>query len=247
MIENFEQVQALAESWSAGDLLRWSFAQFHPKAVMVSGFGADGVALIDIAAGVVPELHVVTVDTGFLFPETGALIERIERRYGIKVERVRPTLSPEQQAQLYGEALWTRDPDLCCRIRKVEALRQGLTGLRAWITAIRREQTAVRATARKLEWDEQFGLLKVNPIVDWTTEQVWRHIRQNNVPYNPLHDRNYTSIGCTHCTRPVQPGEGPRAGRWAGFAKTECGLHGPDQPGKAPVLELVQLDTRPPA
>ena len=247
MIENFEQLQALAESWTAVDLLRWSLAQFHPKVVMVSGFGADGVALIDIASAVVPDLRLLTIDTGFLFPETESLIERIERRYGIKVERARPALTAEQQARLYGNSLWSRDPDLCCQLRKVEPLRQRLAGLSAWITGIRRQQTALRATARKLEWDEQFGLMKVNPIVDWTAEQVWRHIRQNDVPYNPLYDRNYTSIGCTHCTRAVEPGESPRAGRWAGFAKTECGLHGPDQQRKSPLPELVQLDNRSPA
>ena len=121
--------------------------------------------------------------------------------------------------------MWTVDPDQCCALRKVAPLKDKLANLRAWITAIRRDQTAARASARKVEWDHKFQLVKINPIADWTTKDVWHYLHEHDVPYNPLHDANYTSIGCTHCTRAVRPGEDPRAGRWAGFQKTECGLH----------------------
>jgi phosphoadenosine phosphosulfate reductase len=133
--------------------------------------------------------------------------------------------SPEQQAKTFGPALWSRNPDLCCELRKVEPLRSKLAEFRAWITSIRRDQTSFRASAQKIEWDQNFGLPKINPLVDWNSKQVWSYIFKHNVPYNPLHDQNYPSIGCTHCTRAIRAGEDPRAGRWAGLAKTECGLH----------------------
>ncbi|HJY85489.1 MAG TPA: phosphoadenylyl-sulfate reductase [Candidatus Acidoferrales bacterium] len=122
--------------------------------------------------------------------------------------------------------LWSRKPDLYCELRKVLPLEKKLAELSAWITGIRREQAPTRANARKLEWHTKFGLVKLNPLADWSSVEVWEYIRANRVSYNPLHDQNYPSIGCTHCTRPVLPGEDPRAGRWAGFSKTECGLHG---------------------
>jgi phosphoadenosine phosphosulfate reductase len=171
------------------------------------------------------DFRLFTVDTEFLFPETYALMDKIEQRYGIAVEKVYSLFSPEEQGRAHGAALWSRDPDRCCNLRKVEPLRRKLSELDAWITSIRRDQTTARAAAGKIEWDEKFGLVKINPIVDWTSKQVWRYIHQHEVPYNALHDQSYPSIGCTHCTSPVRPGEDPRAGRWPGFAKTECGLH----------------------
>jgi phosphoadenosine phosphosulfate reductase len=121
----------------------------------------------------------------------------------------------------------------------VEPLRKKLSGLRAWMTSIRRDQTASRANARRVEWDEKFGLVKINPLVDWSSEMVWNYIHRHKVPYNPLHDRNYPSIGCTHCTRAVLPGEDPRAGRWSGFQKTECGLHARPSPAAQPLIEIA--------
>lgn len=240
MIDHFLEVQEAAESWSPEEVLRWAFLNFGATVQMASGFGAEGMALIDIAARVNPSVRVFTIDTGFLFPETYDLIEKVEQRYGIQVERVRPRLTPADQAEIYGDALWTTNPDQCCGLRKVEPLKEKLAGLRAWITAIRRDQTSVRANAHKVEWDRKFQLVKINPIADWTNKDVWNHLHEHSVPYNLLHDANYTSIGCTHCTRAIRPGEDPRAGRWAGFQKTECGLHLPE----APVVHtpLVQID-----
>jgi phosphoadenosine phosphosulfate reductase len=218
-------IQALLEQGPPEELLRWAFATFGDQVEIASGFGAEGVALIDMVARVQPEFRVFTLDTGLLFPETYSLMERIEKRYGIRVQRVKSALTPEDQEREHGAELWVSNPDACCNLRKVEPLRQKLAGLGAWITSIRRDQTLVRAAARKLEWDTKFRLVKINPLADWSAEQVWRYIREHDVPYNPLHDWNYPSIGCTHCTRSTKPGEDPRAGRWAGLQKSECGLH----------------------
>jgi phosphoadenosine phosphosulfate reductase len=226
--EKIDAVQAEAERWSAEEILRWGLGEFSPHAAIASSFGAEDVALIDIAARVRPDIRVFTLDTDFLFAETYELIGQLEKKYGIRVERVKSLLTPEKQAELHGPKLWTIDPNKCCELRKVEPLKAKLAELTAWATGIRRDQAPTRANAKKIEWDEKFGLVKMNPLADWTWENVWEYIRDHNVPYNPLHEQNYPSIGCTYCTRQVQPGEDPRAGRWSGFAKKECGLHAPE-------------------
>jgi phosphoadenosine phosphosulfate reductase len=223
--DRIAEVQSAAEQWKPQQVLAWAFETFGDSIAISSAFGAEGMALIDMASRVNRNFRLFTIDTEFLFPETYGLMEGIEQRYGISIEKVYSLLSPEEQERTQGAALWRRDPDLCCNLRKVEPLRRKLGELSAWITSIRRDQTAARSGARKIEWDEKFGLVKVNPMVDWTSKQVWRYIHDHQVPYNALHDRNYPSIGCTHCTRAVGAGEDARAGRWPGFAKTECGLH----------------------
>ncbi len=225
LVEEIAQRQAEAERWSAQELVSWGLAEFHPRVVIASSFGAEDVVLIDMAGRAPSPFRVFTLDTDFLFAETYALIEQIEQRYGIQVERCRSALTPEEQARQYGEALWSSQPDQCCNLRKVQPLKAKLQEFDAWITGIRRDQAPTRKGARKLEWDAKFELAKLNPLADWTWDQVWDYIRTHHVPYNPLHDQNYPSIGCTYCTRPVLPGEDPRAGRWSGFQKTECGLH----------------------
>ena len=222
---NIAEAQLNAQSWNPQQVLAWAFGTFGKEVAISSAFGAEGMALIDMASRVRKDFRVFTVDTEFLFPETYSLIDRIEHKYEIKIERVFPLLSPEEQERAHGAALWSRDPDQCCNLRKVEPLRRKLSELSAWITSIRRDQTSFRNGARKVEWDAKFGLVKVNPIADWSSKQVWRYLLEHGVPYNSLHDQNYPSIGCTHCTRAVRPGEDPRAGRWPGTAKTECGLH----------------------
>ena len=225
MRQELAEIQLQAEQWSPAKVLHWAQDKFGDKFAIATAFGAEGMALIDVASRTLSRLQLFTIDTEFLFPETYNLMDQVEERYGTKVERVYPLQAPEEQERAYGEALWKRDPDQCCNLRKIEPLRRKLGELRAWGTSIRRDQTSVRSLARKIEWDEKFGLVKVNPIADWTSKQVWQYLHDHQVPYNPLHDRNYPSIGCTHCTRAVRPGEDPRAGRWSGFAKTECGLH----------------------
>lgn len=202
------------------------FAAYGDTAALSCSFGGtSGMVLLDMAVRIHPTVRVITLDTGFLFPETHALIARAEQRYGIIVEAVRPLLSPLAQADQHGDALWERDPDACCRMRKVEPMRAAMAGLRAWITGVRRDHSPTRRDTPVVKWDDTFGLMKVNPLVAWTEKDVWAYIMANDVPYNTLHDAGYASIGCTHCTRPIQAGEDIRAGRWSGTGKTECGLH----------------------
>jgi phosphoadenosine phosphosulfate reductase len=222
---NIAELQFTAESWNPQRVLAWAFETFGSRVAISSAFGAEGMVLIDIASRLRKDFRLFTVDTEFLFPETYALMDQIEQKYQIKIERVFSLLSPDVQEDIHGAALWARDPDQCCNLRKVEPLRRKLSELDAWIASIRRDQTSFRKAAGKIEWDEKFGLVKVNPIADWTSKQVWNYLRDHKVPYNSLHDQNYPSIGCTHCTRAVRPGEDPRAGRWPGLSKTECGLH----------------------
>jgi phosphoadenosine phosphosulfate reductase len=218
--------------------LGWAAERFAPKVAFATGFGAEGCLLVDVIARHGLAIEVFTLDTGLLFPETYALWQRLEERYGLAIRAVRPAQSVGEQARVHGDALWQRDPDRCCALRKVEPLRSALAGLGAWVTAIRREQTPERATARVVEWDERFGLVKLNPLAGWTHAQVWDYVTEHAVPVSPLHARGYPSIGCEPCTSPVRPGEDPRAGRWRGRSKNECGLH-PRNPGEALALRLV--------
>ncbi len=219
------KICAIADCWTAYEVLRWALFAYHPEIAIASAFGAEGVVLIDMATAIAPGVRIFTLDTDFLFPETYELATRIEERYKVRVEWVHADLTPQQQTVLCGPDLWCRDPDQCCQIRKVNPLKRKVQELEAWITAIRRDQTNARARANKVEWDHRFGLVKINPLADWSSDQVWAYIHEHEVPYNPLHDKNFPSIGCVHCTRAIEPNEDPRAGRWAGSRKQECGLH----------------------
>lgn len=236
-------LHAAAENWTPQQVLRWGFELFGNRVAISSAFGAEGMVLIDMASRIHSDFRLFTIDTEFLFPETYKLMDRIEERYGTSIEKVYSVLSPEEQDRTHGSALWGRNPDLCCRLRKVEPLRRKLGELDAWITSIRRDQTSVRSAAHRIEWDSKFGLAKINPIVDWTAKQVWKYIHDHDVPYNELHNQDYPSIGCTHCTRAVRPGEDPRAGRWSGFAKTECGLHVIEPLPVPPTIETPLAET----
>lgn len=206
-------------------VLRWALAEFGPDVALATGFGAEGCVLIDMVAQLTKGARIFYLDTDLLFSETYALCSRLEARYGIRLERRSSRLSLELQARRFGDRLWERQPDLCCRLRKVEPLQEALIGLRAWITAIRRDQTAARAGAGTVERDPKFGLIKINPLATWSSAEVWDYIDTHDVPHNPLYRYGYTSIGCAPCTTPVQIGEDPREGRWRGSGKTECGLH----------------------
>ncbi|MBI3650286.1 MAG: phosphoadenylyl-sulfate reductase [Acidobacteria bacterium] len=225
VLERIETAARKLEHGTPQQILEWAFQEYGDTLTIATGFGAEGAALIDIAAKINPQFHVFFLDTDFLFPETYELRRRLEARYQIKIHAFKTAITPTAQEHLYGDNLWARDPDLCCRLRKLEPLQAALQGRKAWMTAIRRDQTAARANAQAVEWDRRWNLAKVNPLVTWSKREVWRYLYQNQVPFNPLHSEGYASIGCTHCTRPVQLGEDERAGRWAGFTKTECGLH----------------------
>lgn len=197
-----------------------------PNLTLACSFGAEDMVLLDILMKIKPEAAVFYLDTDVLFKETYALRDVAITKYGISnLSRIQSRLSLAQQAKQYGPALWEREPNVCCNIRKVLPLENVLTGYDGWISGIRREQAPTRASAEVFEMDKRFGLVKVNPLALWSHADVWAHIHAHDVLYNPLHDQGYPSIGCSHCTRPVNSGEDPRAGRWAGFEKTECGLH----------------------
>ncbi len=206
------------------ELLAFAVDTF-PNITLACSFGAEDVALVHMLQKVRPGTDIFYLDTDFHFQETYETRDALAAKYNVNFVQVKPKLTPEEQAAQHGEELWKSDPNKCCNIRKVDPLTDILGKYEAWITGIRRDQAPTRANAKKVEYDVKFGLVKFNPLASWTSEDVWNYIRENDVPYNPLHDRNYPSIGCEQCTRPVAPGEDPRAGRWAGSEKTECGLH----------------------
>lgn len=206
--------------------LQWAFQQFAPADITLAcSFGAEDVALVDMMVKIRPGARAFYLDTDLLFAQTYEVIERIKAKYPVTLEQVSPLLSLQEQAAQHGDQLWANQPDACCGIRKVEPLKRALGGYKAWITGIRREQSPTRAGAQMVEWDAKFNLVKINPLVAWKDADVWAYIQANGVPYNSMHDQGYPSIGCTHCTRQVKEGEDPRAGRWSGHVKTECGLH----------------------
>ncbi len=211
-------------------LVEWAVRRFAAwKIVVTTQFGMEGCALIDMLAATGAPLTITYLDTHFLFPETHALRERLAERYpALAFVNAGTAYTPDQQERDHGPELWKRDPDTCCAIRKVAPLREVMRGADVWITGIRRDQSPARADTRIVEWDWRFDLIKINPLAYWTRGQVWKHVQDHAVPYNPLHERGYPTIGCTHCTRPVPGnviGEYSREGRWAGIDKTECGLH----------------------
>ena len=228
-----EDIQAWGESLEGSqpqEILAAAIAHYGPRIVLACSFGAEDVVLVDMIHRIDPSVGLFYLDTDFLFAQTYDTRDRIIEHYELKpaqVHQVKSLYTPQQQAEKYGDALWASDPDRCCQLRKVEPLRRMLEGFDAWITGIRRDQGPTRAHAKPIEWDPAFQLAKVNPLVRWTWAEVWTYIKVYEVPYNPLHDQQYPSIGCTHCTKPVMPGDDIRSGRWQGRDKTECGLHKP--------------------
>lgn len=207
------------------EILRWAAGAYGEKLTMATAFGAEGCVILAMLAEIAPHTRVFNLETGYQFRETLELRDRIKERYGIEVEYVRPTESVEEMEARFGGPIYRTRPDECCRLRKVEPLREAVKGYKAWISAIRRDQTPDRAHSGIVEWDAKFNLVKVNPLANWTSRDVWDYLRANDVPYNPLHNEGYSSIGCWPCTRPSEPGQDDRAGRWIGFVKTECGIH----------------------
>ncbi len=225
-----EELQRLSDGLEKSgpeEILRWAVETYGSGLTMATAFGVEGCVLLamlsDIPYG--RGVRVFNLETGYQFPETLALRETIRERYGIQVEYVRARESVADMESRFGGPIHGVDPDECCRIRKVEPLREALAGHEAWISAIRRDQTADRGRSGIVEWDAKFNLVKISPLANWTREDVWAYVKINEVPYNPLHDRGYPSIGCRPCTRAVESLEDERAGRWASFAKLECGLH----------------------
>ena len=220
-----DQLNTRLEALSLTEFLRWSLDTFGNKIAHVTSFGASGVVILDHLLRIEPNARILTLDTQFLFDETYDLWQRIQQRYAISIEVIRPPRSPTEQERHYGPSLWESEPDACCDLRKVQPLQHALAGLEGWYTGIRRDQGPSRAATQLLAWDTRYNLFKLSPLANWSRKEVWNYIRDHDVPYNTLHDAGYTSIGCTHCTRPPADANDERSGRWAGKQKTECGLH----------------------
>jgi phosphoadenylyl-sulfate reductase (thioredoxin) len=211
------------------EILRAVAPRIPGRIALACSFGAEDCVLVDVVARHRLPVDVFTLDTGFLFPETQVLWSTLEARYAVKIAPAPVDLPALDRSRAPP---WEADPDACCHARKVVPLRAKLATLGAWVTGIRRDQTPDRAGARVVEWDARFELAKVNPLAAWKAEDVAAYVRRFEVPTNPLHERGYRSIGCAPCTSPVNPGEDPRAGRWRGREKTECGLHADRRPGR---------------
>lgn len=221
----------VGESSHPQELVEWSLKHFAGKRMeMSTSFGMEGCALIDMYARHGVPLVVFYLDTMFFFPETYRLRDRMIERYpNLAFVNRGTTLTPDEQEKLHGPELWKSNPDLCCRIRKVDPMYDALAGVDVWITALRRSQSETRANIRVLDWDWKYHVLKFSPLAGWSRRDVWSYIQTHDVPYNELHEKGYPTVGCTHCTIPVEnlvAGEYSREGRWAGSAKKECGLHG---------------------
>jgi phosphoadenosine phosphosulfate reductase len=230
---SFDELPALSASFEAAEpaaILRWAMLAFGERLTMATAFGAEGCALIAMMArlrdetGVMPD--VFNLETGYQFPQTLALRERLIEKYGIPIRLVsnRETVA-EMEARL-GGPIYGSDPASCCHQRKIVPLQEALQGFDAWVTAIRRDQTPERAAQPIVGPEPKFeNLIKINPLANWSKAEVWDYIRAHDVPTNPLHEQGFPSIGCWPCTRAVQDSDDERAGRWAGTLKRECGLH----------------------
>lgn len=206
-------------------ILRWAWDTYGPALTMATAFGAEGCAIIAMLSEITRDMYLFNLDTGYQFPETLDTRQRLMDKYGIPIHLISAEQTTDAMEAEHGGPLYAANPDLCCHIRKVVPLERAVQGYEAWISAIRRDQAPTRRHASLVGWDKKFALVKVNPLANWTKRDVWDYILQNDVPYNPLHDQGYPSIGCWPCTQAVGAGEDDRAGRWAGQAKKECGLH----------------------
>lgn len=208
------------------DVIKWAYQTFDDELIYSCSFGAEGMVLVDLISGVKKDARVTFLDTNLHFTETYELIEQVRERYpDLRITIKQPGLTLAEQAAKHGDELWVRQPDLCCQIRKVEPLDSVLRGSVAWMSGLRREQSATRGHVQFVNRDEKFQSLKICPLIHWKSDEVWQYIRMFELPYNQLHDQSYPSIGCAPCTRPVAEGEDSRAGRWSHLGKTECGLH----------------------
>ncbi len=226
--KNWNETDIVMELAAPEQILNWAIETYASGLVMATAFGPEGCILLAMLAGLGERgrtVRVFNLETGYQFEETLAMKRTILEKYGIDVEWVRPGSEAAELEMRSGKPLYSVDPAECCRLRKVEPLRRSLIGHTAWISSIRRDQTPDRSCVDIVDWDEKFNLVKISPLANWSRKDVWGYIRENDVPYNPLHDQGYASIGCYPCTIPIRIGESERSGRWAGTGRTECGLH----------------------
>ncbi len=207
-------------------IIEWAYQEYGDSLVYACSFGAESMVLIDLIAKVKQDATLAFLDTGLHFQETYDLIEEVKQKYPLlNIVMKKPSITVEEQREQHGAALWKRNPDQCCYIRKIKPLEEVLDGATAWISGLRREQSPTRAKTNFINKDDRFQSIKICPLIHWTSDDVWKYIETNELPYNKLHDQNYPSIGCIPCTSKVLDNEDERAGRWSGFQKTECGLH----------------------
>lgn len=226
LLAEMEEASRMLESESAERILTWAVRRFFPRLTMATAFGPEGCLILSMLAKIEPRVYVFNLDTGYQFEETLQLRDRIAREYGIEVDLQKPDTTVEEYERLHGGPLYSTDPDRCCFDRKIRVLYRVTRNFDAWASGIRRDQSPMRAGTPIVRWDKKFGLVKISPLANWTKRDVWKRIVEDKVPYNPLHDQGYPSVGCRPCTRHVVDGDSDeRAGRWTGFAKTECGLH----------------------
>jgi phosphoadenosine phosphosulfate reductase len=224
--EQFAEINKELASKDTLDIIKWAYQKFDGDLVYACSFGAEGIVLIDLIYKVRKNARIVFLDTHKHFKETYELIEKVKARYpSLQIELLESEMSLEQQKEAHGDELWVTNSDLCCNIRKVIPLSKALTGAIAWLSGLRRDQSATRANTQYINQDHKFKSIKVCPLIHWTWDDIWNYIRLNQLDYNALHDQGYPSIGCETCTLPVNEGEDSRAGRWASKNKTECGLH----------------------
>ena len=224
-LESIAEQSRRLEGRSPEDILTWAVQRYFPRFTMATGLGPEGCVIISMLAKIEPRVYVFNLDTGYQFRETLELRDRMNEKYGMNIDLQRPNSNVADYERLNGGPVYTHDSDRCCHDRKIAVLHRVAVNYDAWATGIRRDQSPTRADTPIVKWDKKFGLVKVSPLAGWTKKDVWKRILSEQVPYNPLHDQNYPSIGCQPCTRAVQPGEDERAGRWSGSMKTECGLH----------------------
>jgi phosphoadenosine phosphosulfate reductase len=213
------------ESASPAEIIAWAVERFGDRLTMATAFGPEGCLILHWLAAIAPQTYVFNLETGYQFPETLALRDRIAARYGLEVALERPDTTVAEYERQHGGPLYRTAADRCCGDRKLAVIRRVLGRFEAWMSGIRRDQSPDRAASPIVGWDGKFGVVKISPLANWTKARVWETIVREDVPYNPLHDKGYVSIGCAPCTRAVSDGEDERAGRWSGTAKTECGLH----------------------
>jgi phosphoadenosine phosphosulfate reductase len=219
-----ESVAAQLEELGAREALEWMFESFGADHYIACSFQKSSSVVAHMASRVNPEARFFYLDTEVLFPETYETRDRLAAALGVEFDRFH-NISLAEQAARHGEELWNRDPDACCGIRKIEPMRRVLSSVDCWVSGVRRSDSASRAKTPKFGWDQRFDLWKLNPLADWSEREIWNYILEHDLPYNPLHDRGYPSIGCTHCTQPVGPGGSLRDGRWSGLDKSECGIN----------------------
>jgi phosphoadenosine phosphosulfate reductase len=212
------------ETSDPADILRWAADTFAEEWAVVTSFQPTGIVTLHMMIDIAPRTPVLTLDTGLLFPEMVALMDDLEARFQLNLIRVTPIQTVEEQNAAYGPNLWEQNPNQCCLLRKVAPLNEALAPYRAWATGLRRDQSARRASTPIVAWDNKHQKIKLCPFATWTEERLWAYIHEYHLPYNPLHDQHYPSIGCWPCTQPVTSSD-KRAGRWANHSKTECGIH----------------------